>query len=167
ITAGDLPVEGEVPAVVVAHRQVSIASLILVCGNEPVHRSVVVLPADDGSVRVQLRGLDSRQQEWLNASFPRAAHHPGLAGASRGAFGTRIAAEVVVESTSPLHEEDEVLDGGAGGGAGAGVVGVALRLRRFTRCAPRPRPRWGGESEGDDCHCEGGGGEAEVHGRTS
>ena len=110
VIAGDLPVEGQRPAVVVAHRGGSVAPLPLVGGDEAVHLPAVVLVGDDRVVRAERRQVAAAQQERLDAAVGRLAGDPGLAGAGRQAVRTGIGAEVVVEGPAALHEEDEVLD---------------------------------------------------------
>src|SRR5690349_23660531 len=81
VVAGDLPVEGQRPAVVVAHRGGSVAPLPLVGGDEAVHLPAVVLAGDDRVVRAERRQVAAAEQERPDAAIGRPAGVPGLAGA--------------------------------------------------------------------------------------
>jgi hypothetical protein len=147
VLARDVPVEGQVAPVVVAHDgRLGELSALRDAADEAVHMAAPRLGTVGGPVVREIRARASSEPEGTHAR-PRAARGPNRhARARRDPVGSRIRPEVVVEGVVLLHQHHEVPDRRGG-----------PELTRGRWCISRPTR----DREREQ------GSEAPPHGRTS
>jgi hypothetical protein len=107
--------------------------------DEAVHLPTVDLPGDQALTRLQRLRFLAVQRERPDAAALGLVQHDQLAGTGGNAVRPWEGAEVVVEGTVALHQEDEVPDGRGG---------MDRRVLRAGRCAGSQRE--GQREDSDD-----------------